>query len=278
MTFFNKLKNSIYSPQFYAGIPAGSFGSALGYFTLLILVVTVIQAINPIWSFATVGQKEIDKVVSRAKSAYPAGLELDIKNGEVQTNLEEPYMIPASDDKNQAEEIQNMVVIDTKTPFSTTQFNKYKTVSWVTKDSIFVRSNDNGQLRTIDLSNVKDFTLNKATVDSWITKISPWLKLITPLAIGGIILGLFVINFFRLIYFLLLALVIFILLKIFNKPLSYGNTYKVVLYAVTLGLLVESVGGLLNFQGFPFMLSLITIAVVLFNYLSAPQKTTAKKK
>ncbi len=276
MNFFNKVKNSIYSPQFYSEVPKKSFSSALVYFLLLAFLVTVIRSIVPIWDFATVGQKEINKFVSSAVDKYPSGLMVKIKDGKVTTNEKEPYIIPMPDG-NQGEGMQNLIVIDTKTPFSTTQFNKYQTLAWVTRDSVFVKDNDQVQFRTIDLSKTKDFTLNKAFINSIVVKVSPWLKLITPVAIVAIIVFMFLSNIFMLVYLFFVAVLIWLLLKLIKTPYSYWESYKVGMYALTLGFFVDIFFEIIHSPGVPLMHTVLTLLVVLFNFLPAKKAVRSKK-
>ncbi|HUQ84911.1 MAG TPA: DUF1189 family protein [Candidatus Limnocylindrales bacterium] len=274
MDFFKKVQNSVYSPEFYKKIPKQSFGTALKYFLLLTLLFTVLRSIAPVWNFITVGQKEIEKFTKNAVNIYPSDLTINIKDGKVSTNATEPYFVPIPEDKTKS----NLIVIDTKTPFSTTQFNQYKTVAWVTKDSIFVKGDEQGQLRTIDLSEAEDFTLNKTFVDSIVARISPWLMLIAPLAIAGIVFFVFLSNIFMLVSLLFIALLIWLLLKIIKKPLKYGESYKVGMYALTLGFFVDFLKEVLNLPGFPLMHTSLTLLVVLFNFISSSKPVKTKNK
>jgi len=212
----------------------------------------------------TKGKNEVNKFISDAQELYPQELEVVIKNGKVSTNAKEPYFL--------AVEEQKLIVIDTKTPFSTTKFNQYNALAWVSQDSVFIRDDSKGQLKTIDLSEVDDFTLNKAMVNEFFVKISPWFKFITPVVIVGIVFGIYILYMFKLSYLLFLALLILILLKIIKKPVSYGSAYKVGLYAMTLGLLLSTVMTVVKLPDVPFLFTLVTLSVVLFNFLPAQKK------
>jgi hypothetical protein len=275
MNFLNKIQSSIYSPEFYSKIAKQSFGSAISYYLILAFLLTVITAAFPIYSFLTGGRNELQTFTDQIKDIYPSELEVEVKNGTVTTNVEEPYFIPVpSEDKNASAE-GNLVVIDTKTPFSAKQFNEYGTFVWVTKDTLVMKTDDDSaQLRSFDLSEVSDVTLNKNRVNSFIAKLSPWLNLVYPVVVILILFGVFMLYTSRLIYLLLLSAVIMLLLKLIKKPLKYADAYKIGLYAVTLGLLIETAVNLLRLQSFPFMLSFITLGVVYFNF----QKVKLKKK
>jgi hypothetical protein len=266
MGFLKTIRNSIYSPDFYASIPQKKLGSAIGYFFLLILFAAIAQSISPVWSFLTVGQTEVKKFVNTVKNIYPSELVIKIQKGKVSTNVQEPYFIPLPENKNMiAEDNFNLVVIDTKTPFSVNQFNQYRAFAWITEDSVFTKSDN--QIKANDLSKASNITIDKTLVSSLINRFSPWINLITPLAITGISLGLYLFHSLRLVYLFFLAALIWILTKFLKKPLSYGNSYKTGLYAMTLGLFAEVFLGFFKFAGFTFMFTLISLAIVLMNKL-----------
>lgn len=282
MNFFSLIKKSIYEPEFYAQISKSSTGKAIGYFSLLILLITLLQTVVPGWLLTTTAEKGVRQFVNNALNEYPADLRVRITNGVVSTNVTEPYIIPLDNSAPEDNpEIKNLIVIDTTTPFSASQFNNYQTIAWLTKDSIFVRDN-NGQFRTIDLSKVSHFVLDKAVLVKLVQKIDPWFKFIAPVGIFFIILGIYIGCLFRLVYAFFLALCIFFLTKLMKKSQTYGNSYRIALYAMTLGLFVETILGWTNISGFPFMFTLIALVIVFINLKTntplTPAKTAATKK
>lgn len=282
MNFLQTIKNSIYSPSFYQQAPQRSFWSGLGYFLLLVLLLTVIKTAEASQSLLLIGNQQIQSLVDEMISYYPEELEVKISRGQVTTNVQEPYFIkPTSSDtatklNEEGEDLENIVVIDTKTPFSAAQFNKYNTTAWLTKDSLFYK--DKSQIKAFDLTTVQDFTLNKEFIDSWVSKISPYFKFVGPVLILFAFLGIYFLYTGRLIYLLILAFLVWILLKLLKKPLTYSQSYKVGLFAMTLPLLLELLLGitdpLLHFQGFPFMFTVATLIVVTINFIRPPKPTS----
>lgn len=270
MSFLKTVKNSIYSPEFYTSIPQKRLLSAIGYFLLLSLFLTIIQSAIPILKFSTTGQTEIKKFVNKVTDIYPSELEIKIQKGKVSTNMQEPYFIPFQFDTDKAKNISNLIVIDTKTPYSSDQFNQYETIAWLTEDSVFIRNND--KIEANDLSKISNVTINRTSITSLINKFSPWLKFITPVAVTGIFIGTYIAYSSRLIYLFFLALIIWVLAKFLKKPLTYGSSYKMGLYAMTLGLFASLILSFFKFPGFPFMLTIISIGIVLIN-LSKVEKT-----
>lgn len=269
MSFFKNILSSIYSPVFYSTIPQMPFGSALRYFLSLILLLVFIQSIVFIPSALDI-KSQVATWIDLAFTLYPDELVIKIRNGQVTTNVTEPYFIRLPAGK--LDGFENLVVIDTATPFSVSQFNQYRTFVWLTRDSIFLKG-DKPEIRTFDLSQVKDSTINKATLNFYRDKFSPWLKFIIPIIIVGGVLLFFLSYTFRLLYLLLLSLLILVLAKVLKSGLNLGQAYKVGLYGMTLALLVEAFLFLTNrwlhFTGFPFMFTLITLLVIGVNLFGA---------
>lgn len=267
MRFFQTIKNSIYSPEFYSQISQKSFGKSVGYFLLLVLILTAIKSLTLIGPLIFELPNQLQTIIKETVNCYPEDLEIKISSGQVTTNVKEPYFIDSCEmaqDTNQP-----LLVIDTNTPFSKTQLDQYKTVAWLTKDSIVHKKSDL-ETRSYSLTEIKDFKLNKAFVDSLSSMISPWLKFAGPAVMFLAFIGIYLSYDFKLIYLLALTTVIWLLAKIFKKTLPYGQSYKLGLYAMTLGLIVELLvsltSNLTGFSGFPFMFTIITLGVVFINY------------
>lgn len=280
MNFVKKIISSVYSPSFYQEVIHQSFWKALRYYLLLSLLLTLIGVVS---LFQTIGQKipaTVENVVKQAIDFYPPELVVTINQGQVSTNVEEPYFInlPATEDK--IDQPNNLLVIDTKTPFSSTQFNQYKTIAWLTKDSLFYLNSDSnrGEIRGMDLSKVNDFSVNKNLVSDLSNKSAPWLKVLGPILLMLTGLGIYLSFGFRLIYLLIFTLIVWIVLIVTKRRLSYRQLYKMGIYAMTpaliLSQLVSASQNFSNFQGFPFMFTIITLVVVILNLPKNKSKAT----
>ena len=266
MKFFKTIQDSIYSPKFYSAVLTKSFKSSLGYFLLLALVLTIINLIPLIKPFFVELPNAVDQRANQILDCYPKELEIKVSAGQVSLNKEEPYFITSCE----GDKSQKLVVIDTKTSYSTSQFDTYKVFAWVTKDSVIFKKSDL-ETRTYSLSKVNDLKLNKDFLDSLKNKFYPYLKFLGPIFLFFTFLGIFLSFNFRLLHLLLLASLIWLLGKLFKKTVSYGQSYKLGLHAITLGLIVDLVANLTGrwtyFYGFPFMVSVLTLGVVVVNFL-----------
>lgn len=268
MDYLKKVQNSIYSPVFYSKLLQEKFSKSIVYFLILILILTLIK-IASLMPFLREVPTRIQEGFKQTINCYPKDLEINIKNGQVGTNVKEPYFVSTcglSGDKSDW-------VIDTKNSYSPQKFEEYRTSFWLTKDSMVYRKSD-VEIRTYKLSDVKDFKVDKALIDSFSNKISPYLKFIGPILIIFTALGVYFFYILRLVYLLMLSAIILVLSKIFKKKLTFSQSCKVGLHALTLGLIIDLILGLSNnsqFHGFPFMVTFITLGVVATN-LFLPKK------
>jgi hypothetical protein len=243
---------------------------------MLVAILSVVSAIFPIYTIATSLQPEMKSMLAKASTMYPKELEVKVKNGIVTTNVEEPYFIKTpTDDKDEVE--PNLIVIDTKTPFSVSQFDNYKSFVWVSKDAIYTKSQRN-ELKVYSLSKIDELTINKSMVDQLIAKVSPWLVIVIPVLSVLIIIGLFIGYVFRLVYLFFLALCIFLMTKVMRCPISYGQSYTVGLYAMTLSFILGILQFFIKGLNIPFLFTIIALIVVAVNLRSTPAITPSKGK
>lgn len=281
MDFFKTIPDAIYSPAFYASAVKKPFSSALKYFLLLILLLSIIQAVGKGKFFFGSLPQTIGNFVQSVQDVYPPDLVIEIKNGQASVNQPEPYFLPIPDSARKIFKqsgVNNIIVIDTVTPFSIAQFEEYKTVIWLMKDKIATIENEGkGEVKLSDLSQVQqDITLNRAMVDNLFSKLSPYID--TIIKIGGPVLFvlfigvLFIGQAFNLLYLLLFAVVIYIIGKIVKSPLTYGEAYVAGMYAITLALIVGAVfsvlSGFLPMHMPRYLFSALTAIVVVVNLIA----------
>lgn len=254
------------------------------YFVGLCLVLAMLQVVFYLPAFFN-APFQANQLLANLASAYPSKLIIQITNGQVSANVPQPFYLAVNDvfptgypppEAQNPENLlpKNLLVIDTNTPFSESRFKTYSTWAWLTKDSLIFRSTQD--TRVLDLSKTKNFTLSRPLVDSFVTTIAPYTVILFPLLSVLAFLVIFLIHLFRLIYLFALALVLWLLGKIFYRRWGYLEAYKTGLYAMSLGMLIETllgIGqllGLTRFNGFPYMFSLITLVVAMVNIRKGP--------
>jgi len=287
MRFLPTIKESIYSPSFYTSLLTRPLSLSLTYFLKFALLLTGVQILvifNLLWNQVPA---EAQKFVSSLADFYPAELTLEVVDGAVATNVSQPYFIPIPFDSamEKKDTIVNVAVIDTYTPYSAAQFERYNAYVWVTRDTIFVRQKE-AEVRAYDVRNFEGMSLNRKTIEEIVGKLDPLTKFLGPLLVVFVFAAYLSYYSMRLVYLLFVALIFFIIIKLFGRPLSFKNSYKMVIHGSTLAFLTALCIGFIqnatNFRGFPFMFTIITLAVVFVNTASIKivpsKKITPQKK
>lgn len=276
MSFFKKAKSSVYDPGFYSKLKGQGLGSALKYFFILIALLTVVNTALLSYELVVRVPQAIRDFVTEAVKSYPTELEVNVNSGQVTTNAEEPFFVPFPEAEGDYNGINNILVIDTKTPYTSSQFDQYKTLAWLTKDTLFFQNREYDQ-RSIALNEVEDFKVDKAFVENIATQVNPWLNLVGPFLVVIVFIGMLIGFTFNLIYLLFLAVFIYFLSAIFKWGLNYSTSYKTAIYASTLGFIVDLVlfntGFYTGFFGFPFLFTLIALCVTTINLQNFQEKS-----
>ncbi len=278
MNLLKTIGNSLYSPEFYAAVVKKSFKQSIIYFLLLILILSSIKVISLLNPLLFIVPNQLQGFATDIINCYPNDLEVNIANGQIYINAPEPYFI--SDCKNPANS-QKIAVIDTKTPVSNSQFDQYKAAAWVTKDSVIYKDSKY-ETKTYSFAQIKNYKLNKTVLNSYKNTITPYFKFVGPVLLLISFIGIYLSYAFRLIQLLIIAALILVSGKIFKQNISFGQSYKIGLYAITLGLVVDLIVSLTSiwtgFYGFPFMVTILTLAVVLVNIILPASVQSGLKK
>lgn len=269
MNFLKTIGNSIHSPEFYSQLAKKSFKQSFTYFFLLILLLTIIRIIILINPLLVEAPKAIKGFVQDTIDCYPKDLEIKINNGQATSSAKEPYFVSCKS-------AQALLVIDTKTPYSSDKFAEYKADAWLTRDTIVYKENNIAN-KTYNLAKVKDFKLNQQVISSFQKQYEPYLKFVGPVLLLVAFVGIYLFSTFQLIHLLIIALIVMLLSKSFKQNLSFRSSYKISIYAITLGLIVDLMvsltGRWTHFYGFPFMLTILTISVVTVNLFLPKNKS-----
>lgn len=267
MNFLKKVKSSVYDPIYYSEILNMNFGGSLKYFFKLSLLLALVGAIY--LSFVSIPKVNsfISTFGDRVVEAYPAELEVRLKDGLVSTNVVEPYIIPLPKDEFNADynksNYENLIVIDTKSDLSLDKFNAYNTVVLLTKNAVLTR--DKGKITITELKGTSDLTINRDKLVYWVGKVTPFVKKLPYIIPVLVFTGLFLYFAFSLFYLLFVALLVFIIGKIRKLGLSYKKSYQISLHAITLPLILSTVSLFINIKMFRFVPTIILLVVVWVN-------------
>jgi hypothetical protein len=259
MGFFRTIRDSIYSPEFYRELFKKPLRASFKYFLILALFASFAQAIPAAYRFVPKIQNVVSVAGEKMLAQYPDELVITVAGGQVSTNVEEPYFIPAPDDMSAT--YKNLVVIDTKQPFSDEKFKQYETFALVTKDSIAFSGRER-EVRIERLDQVPDMTIAKGDVASLAGRVAPLARVLGPLLTVLMFLGLLMASILVLFYLVIAALLVWAVAKIKGVKAGYKDAYKIALHAVTLPFLASTFASMLGITiNIPF-LTTILIAVV----------------
>ena len=284
MNIFVRIKNSIYNPEYYSEATKKPFSHSFKYLLIFGLLFAFVFAIVVIIKFVPIVNLLSDKAPQMA-DYFPEGLVVTIKDGKVSTNVQEPYFIkiPQELKDNSAHlesaditlngnsvqlntnSLDNLVVINTKDKFDIGTFYSYKTLILLTSDSIAYLDKNN-QISIGPLSDVKDFTLDRGKILSFIDIIKPFLIILYPLVfVGAYIIG-YIAVIIKMIYLLFGALLIWIVVKIKGIKMGYKESYKVGMQLMTAAIIITSVLGAISEKlTFAFLFSILLIISATLN-------------
>ncbi len=284
MKIIDDIKSSVYNPAYYSEVVNKPFSYSFKYFLSLMGFLALIATV--LFSFTALPDiiGFINGFESKALGYYPNELEVTIKDGKVSTNVEEPYLIkmPAefkninavSNNKSaeavpKPEEMENLLVIDTKSPLTVDLFRSYKTTALLGADS-FIYYKGNGVVNIQSLSKVSDVVINKAKVSLIVGELMPYIKalpvILVPVVFIFMLAGLISSKLFYLVFG---AFAIWLLAMIKNKKLKYIKAYQIGFHAITLGVILEStIFWFYPVLEFPFLFIIIMLIVVWINLKS----------
>src|SRR4030042_4087478 len=141
MEFFKNIKASIYNPDYYRSVINKPFSYSLKYFFLFVLIVALVSML--LLSFTVVPKIKflVNLFSEKILQYYPDELEITIKGGKASTNVKEPYFIKAPAEWSAVSgkkdpNVENILAIDTKNPFSVERFEDYKAYCYLAKESL----------------------------------------------------------------------------------------------------------------------------------------------
>jgi hypothetical protein len=279
-TFFYSLKKSLFEPKYYKDVAEANFWFSFKYLWFLLFIFTLIK------TFTFVGlylknrpkiQPEVNKIMIYAQNFYPKELKLDIKKGQLSTNVKEPFFFDP-DQRITADLRRHFLIIDTKG--SIDNYPNYNTYILATKNAVVYpsesKNNKIGETSVFYFRELKqNFTLDKKTYDNLLNIVKPYTPRVS-LFVDWIILSLsplflifgslfWTIGVMMIILFL--TFFVWIINLIFKKGHSYGSLYKMGMHAVTWPIIFSEFLGYIKspFPRFFNWIFLIWVLIVLFS-------------
>ena len=262
-------QDSIYSKEFYRGLPSRAMSESVYYYLLLVLLAAIIFAV-------AIGLRFMPAVNIFARTAgpaiiqaFPQDLVIEIKNGQATHNSEDPVMIPNPFSADMP--FRYLLVVDTKNQLPVQDFDKYDTILLLTNNSIISQENK-GQAKISSLKDSPNVKIDRQQLTYWQNSIQPFLEWLIPI----MFIGLFIAGFFVYASFflriILAALVIWAFYGMKKINLPFKRAYQVAIHASTLSFVLIGVVSMLfmPFPIWPFLFTVITVVVAIVNF-SPPQ-------
>ncbi len=273
MNLLQKIKSSVYDPNFYTELIEKEKDSPFKYFLSFILIVSLFSTVITTTYFLPKYSAAINMIKDRIVVGYPDELEVKIIKGQAFSNVTEPYFIKLSSKDSLASKdsqygyLENFLVISTKKDFNLSEFRNYKTFALLTKDSLVFTEKDKVSISS--LSTIPDITINKSRVVNLVNKISPYLsklKFVFPVLIYfGTVIG----YMFILVGLLVLSLVVWLIAKLRKINIGYKRSYRLSMYASTLPIILELVMDAFSLRSVPFLFGLVFVLVITANIKKA---------
>lgn len=283
-TFFRTLWLSVSSPSYYRDILRANRPFTIKFILSFWFLYATIVSLYLSWQVLVPAHQVLQDLPDKLIAGYPEELVINIEDGQVSTNVSEPYFISVDkfeqlfdqvDDQvlgADSDDIQNFLVIDTQA--SADDILEYSTIMLLTEDSLVYL--DDGGFQANRLDEIKELQIDKASVTQIVERLAPFLNFIIPL--GMVFIFSFVFIFAGIghaIYLFFFALLMFGLAKLMKLKLTYLQSYRLSLHIliiplVLIGLLtVADLNPALPLQRTVIMLF---FAVLVLNKLKTPAK------
>jgi hypothetical protein len=276
--FLYQFRNAAIRPEFYKEVLKERLKKAILYFLKLfgllslLTIITFLVFLIPTYPY-------LKNLKDDLPSLYPKELEIEIIDGKVTTNVDEPYFVelkpevfPEELEKGlNNQPVQNILVIDTQA--NPSDIKDYQTFALLTKEDVSFIAERN-EIRIQSLEEVEEFKVNRQIVNDFWQEVVPYLQWFS---IGILVFILIMIPIFtiigRLIWVAIFSLISLLAAKIMKHQLNYKSALKINLYAVTLPTVIAAAFMLFGADPkIPFFQAIILLIFNLIIFSSLKEK------
>ncbi len=297
-TFFYSFKRSLFDLKYYRDVASAKFSFSLKYLWFLVFIFFVIKTIGLVGAYIHNRPQitpAVNQVISYAQGFYPEELELKVENGQLSTNVKEPYYIQF--DRNlRGGDSRHFVIIDTQG--SIEDYPKYNTYVLATRNALVYpskfRDSQISQTSVFYFRDLKSgFSFDRNEYDFLIDNVRPYAARAVYFVDWFVSIGLLFFLFFGslfwtiaiLIGLLALTFVVWLVSLLLKKPYGYGDLYKMGMHAVTWPIVFGEAVKYLNLPlpNVYHLVFLVFMTIVLFKMdesrpLAKPKKVIKSKK
>lgn len=289
MKFLKTIQSSMYDLQFYAEIKKQTLSGAMKYFAQLVFVFACLAAIMPIIfgvGLLTWNQSAVTNFEAQIIQVFPKELSIEAKNGEVTTNVEEPYAIAMPELlKNEftssdttAMPPHNIIVINTHKSIELNDFAMQDALVIVGKNEIGFFDVEKNKVDIQSLNNFStDGPVNQAAFAALLENmwgVARIAAVVILAVLPVLIFGAFFVAYG--VYLFFGALLVWLASGLTKKSLTYKESYVAGLHLITLPLIGSFVLPFI-FQ-VPFMFSIVLFVIAYINFNQTVVKDDADKK
>lgn len=251
--------------KFYAGLIA-LFVMALSLIALPGTVKFVHEVLSEHW----------DRQVSIISELYPTELVLSVRQGQVSTNMTEPYAIPLPLEWRTSEFAvpENLLVIDSTKRIETDDFAREDTWFIIGADQVGFFNYEKNEYRINDLSQALDgesFTIHADEYVQFVTQGAHYLRIVLLVGVALLPFLLYAMFFVGyLLYLLVGAMLVIITARFRGYTLGYARAYLSGLYLLPLPLSYLVLLSLFHVQAMPLGFTLLLFVATLMNFPKKP--------
>jgi len=270
--FFHNVWRSAVDFSYYKDIVQAPFSFSLKYIFFLLVIINlaggVFFGLNLIKIIPQL-PKISEDIKTTARSLFPSDLIININNGTVKTNVDEPYFIDFPENlKSRDNRYLHLITIDTKANID--EINTYKTIMLVTKNNLVYIDRNSGY-RVQPLSDIKGYyQIDKYVYNNILSKLLPYLRylqaviyiiiftsiIIYPVAAASLDLS------GKLIYLLFFCLILLVICRLLKISLNYKKIYQLSFHGLTIPIFISTLSAWFNFTLPPFSYSLIFLLIM----------------
>lgn len=254
--FFQEIYDSIVNFDGYRTWQNQTFGKNLWYLFRLLLLTTLIS-ILPVFVLLVSQSSKLPKIITQGKqavaTAYPKELVLTIKNGQLSTNVTEPYYFDLPKNlSGETEVTKHLITIATAAQVE--DYEKYNTAVLVTKSAVVYPKSGSSQKEVMFLKEIKDGKIDYQNYTKVVRQLDPYWNYIYPIFWVFVVALVLLVPFLgaglgilgQLFYFIFIGGIVWLLAKAFKVDKSFGQIYRILMHASTLPILFFTALGIIN--------------------------------
>ena len=283
-TFIDVFWKSVSNKLFFKSILSEPFIYSLLFLFILLLILQIASVWkNTLWIWNNVPtlHSQISVLENSLETIYPEELVLTIKDGELMSNVPEPYVIRTPPEWLRIfniNESKNLAVIDTKADIE--KFNSYDSLLLITKNSV-VYNDQTGIHSQSFAKDSEELVIDKVRYTVFINFIRPLITNFIPFikfglvfyVVFGPLIGASIWLLIYLFYVLCMSVILILISKMIQSYLIYSQIFHISIYGLTLPIVSTFVLSVVGVW-IPFLFTLIfmTWMTIILGYLRDNQE------